>query len=412
VTGRAMVITSLICATFALVGCGPTEKDLIKFGWFYRFVVELSYEDEPLTIEVIIACGSQVRQIMGEGRSARALWAPYIYGVRVKDGHGVLVQSPNVCDRDVNKNPVPADFLPVVLWAPDANDLEFLIAYLHERAYEQPVSKLKFHRATVTEATEADHEAWRAGKWKENIVPVGDPKAEQFGGASFFRGDGFFPKGDARNQGALRMECYSFVRLPMPEALRARLRERWPADGPRYWLLNWTEGDDILRNHAREINDEARRRGLWTTEGIGGNTSFYAGTGVKRPSGVGYIMVGHTAGIIAGEALRIPFRVETGYPWASDRLFTQPTIDVHADTAGGGDQGFGYCFRDVIAHYLRDRITRDLAPRDHRIFIDDQLVGVARDRRSTAPGAMIAERDEYLWKNTNFLLSHELARMQ
>jgi hypothetical protein len=407
VTGRAMVIASLICATFALVGCGPTEKDPIKFGWFYRFVVELSYEDEPLTIEVIIACGSQVRQIVGEGRSARALWAPYIYGVRVKDGHGVLVQSPNVCDRDVNMKPVPADFLPLVLWAPDANNLEFLIAYLHERAYEQPVSKLKFHRATVTEATEAEHEAWRATKWKQNIVPVAAREAGPF--RSFFREDGFFPKSDSRY--GVRMECYSFIRVPLPEALRDWLRERWPADRPRYWLVDGIEANAILNLHVNEIRDEARRRGLWTTEGISGSPSFYIGRGVKRLSGIGYLET-RPDEYNSGEALRIPFRFETGYPWASDRLFTQPMIDVQVDTAGGADQGFGYCFRDVYSHYRRNQSTRELAPRDYRIFIDGELVGTLPNRRGTAPDGFIAERDEYLWKNLNFPLNHELGIMQ
>ncbi|MET3845357.1 hypothetical protein [Bradyrhizobium sp. OAE829] len=190
-----LAIVTLVLAT-ALASCQPATSEGIKFSWFYRFNVELSHGDEPINIEIIIACGAEARQIPGEGRSSRAIWAPYIYGVRTKNGEGVLVQSPNVCDRDVVKEPVPADFLPVVFWAPDAGNLEFLVAYLHERAYEQPVSKLKFHRATVTTATEADHQAWRETKWKDNIVPIGDRREDHVNGRSYFRGDGFFPKGD------------------------------------------------------------------------------------------------------------------------------------------------------------------------------------------------------------------------
>ncbi|WP_354067307.1 hypothetical protein [Bradyrhizobium sp. OAE829] len=184
----------------ALAGCQPATSEGIKLGWFYRMVVELSHGGEPLNIEVIIGCGSQERQILGEGRSVRAIWAPYIFGVRTKNGEGVLVQSPNVCDRDFAKEPIPADFLPVVFWAPDAGNLEFLVAYLHESAYEQPVSKLKFHRATITEATEADYRAWRETKWKDNIVPIGSRREDHVNGRSYFRGEGFFPKGRSAQQ--------------------------------------------------------------------------------------------------------------------------------------------------------------------------------------------------------------------
>jgi hypothetical protein len=404
-----MAAALLVCAAFALAGRGasePADTPPYKYTWFYRFVVELIQEDEPLTIEVIIGCGTQVRHIPGEGRSAREVWSPYIYGVRAKGGHGVLVQSPSVCGRDVTKNPVPADFLPLVLWAPDADNLEFLIAYVHERAYEQPVAKLKFVRATITDATEADYTAWRATKWKDNIVPSPPRATDQMW--SFFREDRHLPPNDPRFR--VRMECHSFVRIPIPEQYRDRLRARWPQDRPRYWIFDWTEGDALLGMHAREIEAEARRRGLWTTEGISLPT-FYTGRGVKRPSGTGYLQTRPTD-FNSGEALRVPFRTETGYPWASDRLFTQPTIDIHADTKGGADQGFAYCYRDVYSHYLRNQLTREVASRDYRTFIDDQLVGTLPNQRYSAKAKLIAERDEYLWKNLDFPLQHELGAMR
>lgn len=406
----SMLLVSLFFIAFVLAGCEPTGKTALKFGWFYRFIVELSYNDEPLNIEVIVACGSQARHILGEGRSVRAIRAPYIYGVRTKDGHGVLVQTPDICYRDVTKDPIPADFLPIVFWAPDANNLEFLIAYLHERAYDQPVSKLKFHRATVTEATQADHEAWRATKWKDNIVPIGDRDSDQLGGVSYFRGEGFFPRGDPRNQSLLRMECHSYIRLLMPEAARARLRERWPAERPRYWLLDWKAANALLTVHRDEIRRDAQSRDLGSDVDVG-LTSFWEGWGILRPSGVGHLGR-YPNERVAGKALRIPYRVETGYPWAGDRLFTQSTIDLHADTEGGADHGFAYCFRDIYAHYFRNRATGERKPLDHRFFVDGQLIGTQHNVTGRAPGAVIVESDEYLWKSQHFTLTHELARMQ
>lgn len=376
-----------------------------NYGWFYRFVVELTYDNEPVDIEVIVSCASQERQILGEGRSVRAVWAPYIFGVRVKDRHGVLVQSPAVCDRDVSKDPLPGDFLPVVFWAPDADNLEFLIAYLHERSYEQPFAKLKFRRATVTEATEADYRRWRDTKWKQNIVPIGDASADRLRGASFFRGEGFFPERDIRNLRLLRMECWSYVRLPLSEALRTKVREHWPASRPSYWLLDRTIASEIVFQRGKEIAAEARKRNLWRRDEPRGLPTFFTGTGINRLSGIGHLEKDQSE-FVSGEALRIPYRVETGYPWADDRLFKQSTIDVNVDAAGGADQGFGYCYRDIYQRYFRGRTVA------HRFFIDGQLIGTWQNAQGQAPGAAIVERDEYVWHHTKFPLTHELARMQ
>jgi hypothetical protein len=417
---RAIAVSALIAFVtgavwlndVAILRAGAQPRDSTpQFSWFYRFRVELAHEDEPLAIEVVIACGSQVRSIPGEGRSARAIWAPYIFGVRVGDGHGVLVQSPAVCDRDVAKNPIPADFLPIVFWAPDANNLEFFIAYLHERAYEQPLSKLKFQRATVVPATEAEYRDWRETIGRQNIVPIGAAASEYEAGASFFRGEGFFPEGDPRNSSLVRLECHSYIRLPLPEFLRATLRKSWPVDRPQYWLLDWVRAQELQSKHVSDIRKEAKDRGLSDTSDIVNVLeAFMSGLGIKRPSGVGHL--GLPNRIAPGEALRIPYRVTTGYPWAKDALVTETTIDLYADTARGADHGFAYCFRDVAMAYLRDPKTRQLALRKQRFFIDGQLIGTREEVRATAPAAVIVERDEYLWHHTKFPLTHELARMQ
>ena len=185
VVARATSLILLAAMLLCMASCGQSQGDDLKFGWFYRMVVELDHGDEPLNIEVVIACGSQARQILGEGRSARAVWAPYIYGVRARNGEGVLVQSPNICGRKLDEQPMPADFLPVVLWAPDAADLEFMVAYLNEHAYLQRVSKLHFRKATFTEATRSDYETWRQLKWKDNIVPLSSREQEYAGKKDF-----------------------------------------------------------------------------------------------------------------------------------------------------------------------------------------------------------------------------------
>ena len=414
---KAVVLASSLLFLAVLAGCQPATSEGIKFGWFYRMIVELSHGGEPLNIEVIIGCGSQVRQILGEGRSARAIWAPYIYGVRTKNGEGVLVQSPNVCDRDVAKEPIPADFLPVVFWAPDAGNLEFLVAYLHERAYEQPVSKLKFQRATITEATEADYKAWRETRWKDNIVPIGDRRDDHVNGWSYFRGEGFFPKEDPRSKLLLRTFCYSFLRVPIPSDLQELIRAQWPPDRRDYWLLAWSTVRPILfeenpnaTQYWKRFLAEARRRGVLDREEPRGLATFFEGKGVNRNSGVGHIERNPEL-LASGQGLRIPVRVETGFPWATERMKTQGSFDLHADTAKGADQGFAYCYRDMFGYYFQPPVG-EIRAADHRIFIDGKLIGIWPEAKTMAPGAVIVERDEYLWLKNDFPLTHELARMQ
>jgi hypothetical protein len=410
---RAMSLVLLASAILGLAGCGPSERDDFKFGWFYRMIVELDHGDEPLNIEVIIACGSQVRQILGEGRSARSVWAPYIYGVRASNGEGVLVQSPNVCNRELAKQPMPSDFLPVVFLAPDASNLEFMIAYLHEQAYAQPFSKLRFHNATFTEVSRADYDTWRRTKWKENIVPIGDRNAEYLRGTSFFRGEGFFPQGDPRNAGGLRMYCHSFIRTPLPDAPKETVRSHWPANHPRYWLLDWAVVRPILTQYGQDMREDARRLLSWDHETLNSHASFTIGKGVNRRSGIGHIE--DDPGpftVTSGKAPRIPYWTETGFPWASQDLFTRPSFRVQVDTANGADQGFAYCYRDVFAHYFPRPQGGEVRSVNHRIFIDGGLIGTWPGATRMAPGGVIVENDEYLWLLSYFDLTHELARMQ
>lgn len=385
----------------------------LNFTAFYRVNVQLTYENEPLDIEIIVACASESRQILGEARSARAIYAPYMFGVRVRGGHGVLVQSPNICWRDFQRFPVPDDYLPIVFWAPDAANLEFLVAYLHERAYSQPISKLRFVRATIAQATEADHLAWRAGKWKENIIPLADRYDDQFKGISYFRGGAFFPAGDIRVGNALGMAttCHSFVRIPIPSIALAELAQHRPRNAGRYWLLEFRIADELRRRYGSAFVEEARSRHMGTLSDIAPNSLDLSGAlGIARPSGIGHLAIrGRNAA--SGEATRIPFRIESGYPWINDRLKDRSSFDLNLDTDGGADQGFSYCFREVNAGLFRDS-TDAIIRRDHHYFVDGVLVGTFRDRGGQIGLDLIVERDQFFWRRELFNLNTEVGRFQ
>lgn len=414
IASRAVSLILLVLPILGLAGCNPSERNEPKFGSFYRMSVELSHGNEPLNIEVIIGCGSEVRQILGEGRSARGLWAPYIFGVRARNGEGVLVQSPDICGRELAKQPMPADFLPVVLWAPDVGNLEYLVAYLNERAYQQPVSKLTFHKATFTDATKSDYEVWRNSRWKDNIVPLNSRDKEYNRDGEFFHGEGFFPKGDPRSEVLREISCHAVLRVPLPDGAKAAISEKWPAERPRFWLLDWTIVAALQEQYPQHLGSGLRRNPQWDREMPGFQPNFSKALGVNRASGIGHI-VALPSDIASGRGLRIPYRLETGYPWASDRLKTQQTLDVNFDTANGADQGFAYCFRDMWSYYRKiPGPVSEVRPADQRYFIDGQLVGTLPNDIRTAPGGMIVERDQYLWLPdlAPFPLTNQLGRMQ
>ena len=249
-----------------------------------------------------------------------------------------------------------------------------MIAYLHERAYAQPVAKLKFHKAAFTEVTKADYEAWVQTKWKDNIVPIGDRDDEYNKGQSFFRGFGFFPKSDPRNVETRRPSCHAMLRVPITGMLQDKIRERWPADKPRYWLIDGSTIFTLQNEYPDQLGGGVRSAAQWNREIPGSQPSFFRGTGVNRPSGVGHIEL-VLSEVASGQGLRIPYRVETGYPWASDRLLSQTTLDINIDTANGADHGFAYCFRDMCGHYLVEHVPNGQARAvEQRFFIDGQLV--------------------------------------
>lgn len=406
---------------------GNRDDGTIKWGWFYNLNVELEHLGKPLNLHVVISCGSVGRQILGEGRSARSYWAPYVYGIE-DQGHGVLVQTGDICGYDFVKHPeypIPADYMPVLFWAPEAKNLEFMIAYLHEDAYTQPVSKLKFIKATITNATREEYEAWQRTGWKRNILPLASKYQDHRRGLDFFRernglNETFFSKGDIRNE-AYRFTCYSMLRLRLPDSLGDYVRQYWPNEKPRYWLLS----RDKLKDRINTSEDSEAIRLLSVRSG-GESTSYQSGQftifsdagGVTRtatkalePNEPGY-----RTQYLRGLSHRIPFRSETGYLWATSKLRETKTNTLSFDTANGADKGFGYCYRDVVKAVLAvPKLANpglvDIVPHTQRIVIDGQLIGTSTDVSATEfPHDIIIERDEFIWSNSNTRLGIETAR--
>lgn len=415
----------LLAATMWFV---DRDDGTIKWSQFYNLNVELEHLGKPLNLHVVISCGSVGRQILGEGRSARSYWAPYIYGIE-DQGHGVLVQTPGICGRDFAKHPIPEDYMPVLFWAPEAKNLEFMIAYLHEDAYAQPVSKLKFIKATMTNATRDEYEVWRRTEWKRNIVPLASRYQDHVRGLDFFRevpGTGkpyFHPDGDVRNK-AYRFACHSMMPMRLPNDLREYARQFWPSDKPKYWLLR----RDKLKERITSIegNEAIRKLSLRTGgefRSFGGTAldSFSISAGVTRTAAAAKLPDPYGPTYYprydAGLSHRIPYRSDTGYPWATSELAKTKANTLTFDTANGAGKGFGYCFREVVKAFLgTPKLAQpglvEIVPHTQRIVIDGQLIGETPNTiSSSVPHDAIMERDEFIWAPSSFSLATETARV-
>jgi hypothetical protein len=227
---------------FYCLSSSQTESATIP-STFFRVTAPVTLKNgESIDIDVVVECRWTVRNIPGSAPLNVPVRIPYMYGVRTKDGHGVLLHTPDACGSDVI-NRIPKNFFPLVLWSDDANDLESLTAYTSEAGYEHSSAKLKLNGTQVRPATKEEHLAWIATAPK-NIVPsTDDPFDTDSGtqkGRSIERADGQDPRATAY----FAVGCYGYLRYPIPKSEQQKLRRMWPTERPRFWIPSgWVQNN-------------------------------------------------------------------------------------------------------------------------------------------------------------------------
>ncbi|MBR1224199.1 MULTISPECIES: hypothetical protein [unclassified Bradyrhizobium] len=157
---------------------------------------------------------------------------PYIYGIKTKAGHAVLVQTPNACGAEIIKR-IPADFMPLILWADKADDLEFLTAYTSDAGYQHPSAHLKLRSVTIVPASVGEYEAWTRSA-PRNIVVRGKDPFEADASSTDWRYIRVAPGQDPGTAKYGSIGCYGLVRYPIPDSIKDDVRANWPADRPRF----------------------------------------------------------------------------------------------------------------------------------------------------------------------------------
>ena len=429
----ALIIGGLVYGYYQLFpATGSNSGAVIPFK-FYRMQVSLTHvpDNKPINLDVMIGCGAYYQQSGGSGVSSSFIRVPNIYGIALENGAGVLVQTPNICSLDPKKD-IPPDFMPMVLYAPDAKDLEFMIAYVSERAYEQKVSKLRFHKTVITLATKQEYAAWK--KTASNIVPESKKIGRDY--RSFF-GSAYFSKSDIR-YGRGQFICHTVAKFPIPADMKDFFRSFWPKDKPQYWVPKIPRKEFEAKfskalggKYLGRINGKYRREeiasGTWGRDSAMGG--YYHGLpyGISRRSGVGSLKEPRNIPRYLGEADRIPFRTSTGYPWLSEKVKSTPMLpfsgdfkkmpdgepqmfqplprsfDGYLDIADGAGKGFAYCYRDDWLAFGDVNLTRteDLGEKKDKvkkqIFVDGKLVAAELKFSFSRTYLKLVKKDEFLF---------------
>lgn len=425
------------------------SKSSINLLQFYRLKVSLTHKPNslPVEIDMIIGCGSKTRQVLGESASSISIRVPNIYGIQLESGEGVLVQTPDVCGEDP-KEIIPDDFMPLMFYAPDADDLEFMIAHVSTISYDQKFSQLLFHKATVEKATKEDFE-----KWKNRGVPnIIDTRLTSNG---FYEGifSQYYPPENDIRYGEAQIGCYSKIRVPIPERMKKEIRALWPDEKPKIWVPardndnGWISFNTLVQKAFKERGSDQETISLLGRDNDRDYTGHTASSGIYNPQGNGGIDIDQyrspNSSLYFGEALRIPYRTNTGYPWISaeikskkyqrrsqalklsisgrppaDEVYVSPpdSYEYYLDTKLGADKGFAYCYRDVGSRFRDLKLAYSHDSRKQRqsywshsrkIFIDEKLEVFSQ---TIVPKHWI-EEDKYFLKDS-YLSLHSLEARQ
>ena len=304
-------------------------------GYYYRFKASYAYKGEPLDFDIVVGCNVSIATYKDNSRSVEVGIAPMVYGLKMKDGHGVVIKPPEACRGETTENgKVPAALLPLVVTYEDADHPWFGLAYASEDAYESPISELKFFGATIGRASFEEWQDWRKTEASKNFITyelLGINETNWFDHPRWKPG-----------YRVMSSICAGFAWVELPQSVSEAIRPYWPTGKPHYWYPS-----------------EAARKTFYSAGDYRGKTVLFDGSPLREYlSGANGIrgVARHKPGGVVAPTSRV---VGDLYPAASDlsldRLdgtgnlpdeIKSKSKKSHADvTIGPKLKGFAYCDR-------------------------------------------------------------------
>jgi hypothetical protein len=212
-------------------------------GYYYRFKASYTYKGEPFDFNIVVGCNVSVTTYKDNDRTVEVGVTPMVFGLKMKDGRGVVVHPPQACRGETTENGrVPASLLPLVVTYENADQPWSGLAYASDDAYDSPISELKFFGAAISRATFEEWQEWRRNEAPKNFVTY-----ELLGLNAKDKFDVVQWKPGYRAMGSV---CTGFSWVKLPESVREAMRPFWPASKPRYWYPN-----EEARSTFRSVGD-------------------------------------------------------------------------------------------------------------------------------------------------------------
>jgi hypothetical protein len=422
----ALVVMAVTGVSWRTMAAQPAAK-VADYGYFYRLNVKVSHKDEMFDMNMVVSCNPALVPKFGMGAMQ---YLPRFYAERTKENHAIGVRITLGCAGNTTDNGgAPADLLPSIYWFPDADDMTFAILYASEDAYENPLSQLKFHGATMHSASLEEFVAFQEAAKTKSIVPVNvdrlpvrDPKLGPFTVEEIEAAGGRAPKPNWA-----KSNCQSVAKFELNERAREVLRKYWPAHKPRYWKLD-LDTMTKFENESESIGGTPEKRGFYKRPPLIDEEYIAAYVwslampdtdGLPTRAGGGRLRHLDRSG--RGQQRIPPEKVPTIYPVAQNtslafyELADKANTNIWAriDERGGQTKGFVYCQASLETSLQRSRSDKsevrgmsyflpEFKTKPATLFVDDNVVHLAKPPLITLRGVLvyfIFERDQFFYFN-------------
>jgi hypothetical protein len=403
---RGAIYLALAFAAFAVTACeGFVPSAYAKDdGYFYRMTAKFEVKEtgERIEFDFVAACGVTAPRWKEPQRLEGHRITPHAMVKATADGHAVVVETLEECSGFTSENgDVPPDVLPMAIWFDNVDDLSNGLGYVSEDAYDNPLSKLRFHGARIDPGTRADWEAWRKKAADEYV-----DRAAWWGPWGYD-----FPGNRGEEIGKYASACSGYYRIKLPDIIREKVRPIWPAERPRFWAPP-DKGDPKISGMLSDATPASPSGGGPWVQRFGSPGTGYGAETSGMPIRSGR-RVGKDRPAGRWPAEYYPFimpPLTSAYPLIAAPRLARAEIHVQKlEYRNGTLNGFAACQnRDDIVGIARDDVAPAPMARRHVFVVDDQVV---RDLESDMAGAasisagdvlmlkapFIFERDEYVF---------------
>ncbi|MEM5516842.1 hypothetical protein WNY37_07760 [Henriciella sp. AS95] len=390
----------LACSLAACSPASPSTSAMQEEGtfkrppsFFYRMKADfiLKKTGEPISFDYVVGCGGVVFGNAGTTDTVFYEHHPMTMFKPVGDGHVIGLVTIDMCEdwkwqpikfgERKGESRIPDNLRPLAIWFEDINDLSFGWGYKTDDAYESPLAKIEFVKASVTKTDEAAWREWRdsAAKTFEQIGALPGPwgysyshEAPEIQRRVASRGEGF---------GIASGDCLAESRIAVPDDVINSALDEVGAPSDRYYVSLENQGD-LVRDISQQLEQVYGQKPL--SAYLNSDFWFY---GTLRRAGGGHISPYDPSVRSNGLAYRDIFPLLVRSKEMNADAIPADTYRRRIDTSEGR-KGFSACISalhpmDTLhsIHPVLDAAQIDIPidvsakSKSHVFFVGDDLIG-------------------------------------